>query len=111
MSNDLVGMPESAHCIRTRNGCPGACSDHSLIVSLRSKELAGNYLPDNNGIYISLLQKKSFARRFRNDLAGGQTSKPPRLMPVINRGGRFLLTEAVIENRLVKSINRGDHYK
>jgi len=32
-------------------------------------------------------------------------------MPAINLGGHFLLTEAVIKNRLAKSIFEGGHYK
>ena len=47
---------------------------------------------------------KKFTRRFKIGLGGGQTFKPPQLMPGINRGGHFLLTEAVTVNRLAKSI-------
>ena len=32
-------------------------------------------------------------------------------MPAINLGGHFLLTEAVIKNRLAKSIFEGGYYK
>ena len=32
-------------------------------------------------------------------------------MPSINRGGRFLLTETVTKNRLLKLINRGGRIK
>ena len=41
-------------------------------------------------------------------LGGGQHFQPPRLMPSINRGSYFLLTETVTVNCLVKSIYRGD---
>jgi hypothetical protein len=44
-------------------------------------------------------------------LGGGQHFQPPRLIIGINRGGHFLLTEAVAKNRLSKSINRGGHIK
>jgi hypothetical protein len=44
-------------------------------------------------------------------LGGGQHFQPPRLMVGINRGGHFLLTEAVAKNHLAKSINRGGHVK
>jgi hypothetical protein len=40
-------------------------------------------------------------------LEGGQTFQPPWLMPWINQGGRFLLTEAITVNRLAKSIYGG----
>lgn len=53
--------------------------------------------------------KKSFAMRFKNDLKDEQAFKPPRLMPVINRGGYFSLTEAVTANVLAKSIYRGGY--
>jgi hypothetical protein len=55
---------------------------------------------------VSLLQKKSFVRRFEMDVGGGRQFKPPWLMPGINRGDHFLLAETVINNRLVKSINK-----
>jgi hypothetical protein len=47
--------------------------------------------------------------RFKNDLKDEQAFKPPRLMPVINRGGYFSLTEAVTANVLAKSIYRGGY--
>jgi hypothetical protein len=55
--------------------------------------------------------KKSFARRFRMGLRGGQEFQLPRLMPWINQGGRFILTEAFTINRLAKSIYRGGYKK
>ena len=48
-----------------------------------------------------------FCEALKKDLGGGHIKKPPRLMPSINQGGHFLLTEAVSENYLAKSINRG----
>jgi hypothetical protein len=51
--------------------------------------------------------KKSFARRFRMGLESGHAFQPPQLMPQINRGGHFLLTEAITVNRLAKSIYGG----
>jgi hypothetical protein len=51
--------------------------------------------------------KKTFARRLQKGLGGGQAIQPPRLMPGINRGGHFLLTEVVTGNRLAKSIYQG----
>jgi hypothetical protein len=53
--------------------------------------------------------KKSFARRFKMGLGGGQKYEPPRLMPVINRGGCFLLTTTVTMNCLAKSIYEGGY--
>jgi hypothetical protein len=50
--------------------------------------------------------KKSFPRHFEMGLGGGQKFQPPRLMPQINQGGCFLLTEAVTKNYLAKSIYR-----
>jgi hypothetical protein len=47
---------------------------------------------------------KYFARHFEIGLGGGRDFEPPRLMPRINRGGRFLLTGAVTINHLAKSI-------
>ena len=48
--------------------------------------------------------RKTFARRLKKELGGRQTIQPSRLMPGINRGGHFLLTEVVTINRLAKSI-------
>ena len=47
----------------------------------------------------------------KNTLEGGHYFEPPRLMPTINRGGHFSLTEMVIKNRLAKSNNRGRRLK
>jgi hypothetical protein len=55
-------------------------------------------------VAFTATKKKSFARRFGMGLGDGQDFQPPRLMPEINRGGCFLLTEAVTINRLAKSI-------
>jgi hypothetical protein len=55
--------------------------------------------------------KKYFARRLGIIFGGGHHFQPPRLMPRINRGGCFLLTEAVKKNRLAKTIYGGGHYK
>jgi hypothetical protein len=52
----------------------------------------------------------SFGMRLKMAVGGGWASCPSRLMPGINQGGRFLLTEAVTRNRLTKSIDRGRHY-
>jgi hypothetical protein len=49
---------------------------------------------------------KNFTRHFEIGLGGGRDFKPRRLMPDINRGGHFLLTETVTVN-LAKSIYRG----
>jgi len=48
--------------------------------------------------------RKSFARRFKKDLRGGQHFQPPWLIPQINQDGHFLFTEAVENNCLTKSI-------
>ena len=55
--------------------------------------------------------KKKLNVIFKKTLGGRQKFQPPRLMPQINRGGHFLLTEAVTKNRLAKSIYGGGHYK
>ena len=41
--------------------------------------------------------KNWLTEAFWKDLGGGHVKKPPRLMPSINRGGHFLLTEVVIK--------------
>jgi hypothetical protein len=48
--------------------------------------------------------KKTFPRHLEMGLGGGWAGCPPRLMPGINRGGHFLLTEVVTINRLAKTI-------
>jgi hypothetical protein len=53
------------------------------------------------------LLTKDLPRPFQKPLRGGQKFEPPRLMPGINRGGRFLLTKKVTSNRLAKSIYGG----
>ena len=58
-------------------------------------------------MYLFTLLQNSINRGALNCLGGGHNKKPPRLMSLINRGGQFLLTEAVSENHLAKSINRG----
>jgi len=60
------------------------------------------YLPLHAHYYKIL-----FCEILKNQLGGGQEKKLPRLMVSINENGYFLLTEAVIKNRLVKPINRG----
>jgi len=49
-----------------------------------------------------------FCEALKKDLGGGHFEKPPRLMPAINRGGHFLLTETVIKtasrNRLTEAV-------
>ena len=40
--------------------------------------------------------QKTLTVIFKNTLRGGHYFEPSRLMPVINRDGHFLLTEAVI---------------
>ena len=69
--------------------------------------------------------KKDFARPLEIGLRGEQDFQPPRLIPSINRGGHFLLTEVVTkttsQNRLTEAdtlkcpprlilINRGGCY-
>jgi hypothetical protein len=51
--------------------------------------------------------RKTFVRRLKNGVGGGQIFEPSQLMHGINRGGHFLLTKIVINNRLAKSINEG----
>ena len=41
--------------------------------------------------------KKILTMTFKNDLEGRNHFKIPRLMPAINRGGYFSLTEAVVK--------------
>ena len=52
-----------------------------------------------------------FCEALKKGLGGGQFRKPPRLMPAINRGGHFQLTEVVTTNRLAKYINQGGRHK
>ena len=54
---------------------------------------------------FSTTTKNDLPRRFENG-SKAVRKKPPRLMARINRGGHILLTEAVMENQLTKSINR-----
>src|SRR6185437_767754 len=49
-----------------------------------------------------------FCEALKIGLGGGHIKKPPRLMPSINRGGHFLLTEVVkkiaSQNRLTEAV-------
>ena len=57
--------------------------------------------------------RKTYARRLENGLGGGQTFQPPLLMPTINLSGHNQPPRKINlwNNRLLKSINRGGHYK
>ena len=107
-------------CVCLSNGREKKCRHHRFLLIIKMMVIMWAWINrplecQNNPFVIQNKYQAHIFHYYKNwltdalwkGLGGGHNRKPPRLIPMINRGGHFLLIEAVIKNRLTKSVNRG----